>query len=182
MNKWTSHLTRSGFRLQVRAACPDDEGIVTEFFAHVTPEDLRFRFLADVSPVEPSHIRTLTRVDHQQIEDFLAFTEDRSMMVASAMLACDKAMERGEVAIVIRATHKHKGIGWELLAHVVRYAETLGLSTIESIESRDNHAAIELERAMGFTAKPVPDDPTLFLISLKLKRQTLPANLVSISE
>lgn len=182
MDDWNRHLTtRTGFRLHVRPADPRDDGTVADFFSHVTREDLRFRFLAGINVVAKSQIEMLTHVDHQRTEDFLAFTEDGSMMIATAMLACDAAMERGEVAIAIREDHKHKGISWELLAHVARYAEAKGIRVLESIESRENHAAIELEREMGFTATACPGDATLVLVSRTLERLPTPGNAVPAS-
>lgn len=160
--------TRTGFRFQVRPACPGDAVTVAEFFEHVTPEDMRFRFLSAMRTPGASQIDALTQVDHQRTEDFLAFSEDGRTMLATAMLACDADMQRGEVAIVLRGDHKGRGIGWELLSHVARWAETRGVTTLESIESRDNHAAIELERDMGFTARGCPDDPTLMVLSRTL--------------
>jgi hypothetical protein len=55
-----------------------------------------------------------------------------------------------------------------LLAYIAKYAEGLGLDTIESIENRENRAAIELERDMGFTVSTNPDDPTLVLVRRQL--------------
>jgi N-acetylglutamate synthase-like GNAT family acetyltransferase len=180
MDDCNRHLTtRTGFRLHVRPARPDDDGTVADFFTHVTREDLRFRFLTAVNVVGQSQISALTHVDHQRSENFLAFTEDGSMMIATAMLACDAAMDRGEVAIAIRDDHKHKGISWELLAHIARYAEAKGVRTLESIESRENHAAIELERDMGFMAEPYPGDPTLVLVRRTLERPEIPENAVT---
>jgi GNAT superfamily N-acetyltransferase len=179
MDDWDRHLTtRTGFRLHVRPARPQDDGTVADFFTHVTREDLRFRFLAGVNVAGQSQIEALTHVDHKRTEDFLAFTEDGSMMIATAMLACDAALERGEVAIAIRNDHKFKGISWELLAHVARYAEAKGVEVLESIESRDNHAAIGLERDMGFTAESYPGDPTLVLLRRKLERLSIPHKAV----
>ncbi|WQB99075.1 hypothetical protein U0R22_003245 [Mesorhizobium huakuii] len=40
--------THTGFRFEVRRARPEDEPTLAEFFTHVTPEDLRFRFLGAV--------------------------------------------------------------------------------------------------------------------------------------
>lgn len=182
MDDWNRYLTtRTGFRLHVRPARPEDDGTVAEFFTHVTRQDLRFRFLTGINVVGESQISALTHVDHERTENFLAFTQDGSMMIATAMLACDPALERGEVAITIREDHKHKGISWELLAHIARYAEAKGVGTLESIESRENHAAIELERDMGFTAAPYPGDPTLVLVSRKLERAINPEAAVPAS-
>nr|MBA3898146.1 GNAT family N-acetyltransferase [Sphingomonadaceae bacterium] len=127
--------TRTGFRFHVRPASPADDDTLADFFTHVTREDLRFRFLTAVKVVGANQIESLTHVDHSRAENFLAFTADGSMMIATAMLACDAALDRGEVAIAIRGDHKDKGIGWELLARVARYAEEIGVKTLESVES-----------------------------------------------
>jgi N-acetylglutamate synthase-like GNAT family acetyltransferase len=109
----------------------------------------------------------MTRSDDARIHNFLAFSID-GMLIAVATLACDQAGRHGEVAICIRADRKQLGVGWEFLAYIARYAEELGLETVESIESRENRAAIELERDMGFTVTTDPDDPTLVLVRREL--------------
>lgn len=169
MDDWSQYLTtRTGFRFHVRPARPADEGTLAEFFTHVTREDLRFRFLTGLDEVGHDLIANLVMVDHKRTENFLAFDEHGSMMIATAMLACDPALDRGEVAICIRKDFKHRGVSWELLAHIARFAEAKGVKTLESIESHENHAAIELEREMGFTVEPYPGDSTLVLVRRRL--------------
>ena len=129
-------VTRSGFRFHVRPACPDDDGTVAEFFTHVTREDLRFRFLTGLNAVGAAQVSALTHVDHRATENFLAFTEDGAMMIATAMLACDPGFERGEVAIAIRKDFKQHGIGWTLLAHIAAVADTKGVKVLEAIRPK----------------------------------------------
>jgi GNAT superfamily N-acetyltransferase len=159
--------TWTGFSFRVRAATPADEAALAEMFANVSPEDRRFRFLSAVDEVGHAFLERLTRVDHERTEDFLAFDGDR--LIASAMLAADPAGERAEVAISIRSDYKHRGVGWTLLDHVARFAAEKGMELLESIESRDNREAIELEKEMGFTATPYPGDATLVLVQRKLR-------------
>ncbi len=179
MNQPSQHLvTRTGFAFHVRPAQPADDGTVADFFTHVTREDLRFRFLTGLNEVGPAQIAALTHVDHRWSENFIAFTHDGSMMIATAMLACDPTFERGEVAIVIRKDFKQHGIGWALLAHIARFADAKGVRVLEAIESRDNHAAIEVERDMGFTVEADPGDSSLLRVSRDLGQGGLPAALV----
>lgn len=160
---WNCDLvTRSGLLLHVRPVRADDETLLTEFFAHVAPEDLRFRFLGTVREVSHERLAAMTRVDHHATENFLAFAD--GAVVATAMVARDSSMTKAEVAISVRADEKHKGVAWEMLRHVARYAQARGIKALESIESRENHEAIELEREQGFVAVPYPDDPTLILV------------------
>lgn len=165
-------VTRSGCLFSVRSVTPEDEPALAEFFGHVTPDDLRFRFLTSVKTVGAAQLEALTHVDHRRTENFIALVDDGKQIIASPMLACDKEMKRGEVAISVRSDFRHDGVGWEMLEHVAKHAEALGIETLESIESRENHAAIELERDMGFTARSYPGDATLMLLERKLGQVT----------
>lgn len=167
---WTRDLiTRTGFRFHVRPAKTSDEAELGAFFTHVTPEDLSFRFLTGLRHVGHERLVEMTSIDHRRTENFLAYQDDKPDILATAMLACDEAMETGEIAIAIRSDYKSRGISWEMLAHVARYAEAKGLTTIHSIESAANHAAIEMERQMGFVAAQYPGDSTMMLVTRQLK-------------
>lgn len=164
---WTHLTTRSGLHLHIRAVRNEDEALVADFFAHVTPAELRFRFLSSVRVLDHASLVAMTRLDHDRTENFLAF-DDQGVLVASGMLAADRELERAEVAISVRAESKHRGIAWTLLEHVTRYAEGRGIKVIESIEARENRAAIELEQEMGFVAHAVEGDPTIVRVSRHL--------------
>lgn len=171
MEDWTADLTtRTGVKIHVRPVRGDDRAKLTEFFTHVTKEDLSFRYLAGINEVGKERVAALVDVDHKQTENYLAFGESGEPLIATAMLACDPSLERGEVAITIRADYKHRGISWELLRFLAEVAATKGVKVIESIERRDNHAAIELERDMGFTAETDLDDPTIVIVRKELDK------------
>ncbi|WP_272790722.1 MULTISPECIES: hypothetical protein [unclassified Shinella] len=54
-----------------------------------------------------------------------------------------------------------------MLRHAARYAQSRGISTLESLERRENQEVIEREQ--GFVTVPYPDDPTLVLIRKDLR-------------
>lgn len=169
MEDWTAELkTRTGARFLVRPVRVGDEAELAEFFTHVTKEDLSFRYLAGMNEVSKERIAAMTDIDHVQTENYLAFGENGKPMIATAMLACDPALERAEVAISIRADYKHRGISWELLDFLAKIAAAKGVKVLESIERRDNYAAIELEQDMGFTTMADMDDPTIVIVRKEL--------------
>jgi hypothetical protein len=47
----------------------------------------------------------------------------------------------------------------KMLTHICRYAQRHNLKSIESLESRENHTAIELERDMEFQVCDDEEDP-----------------------
>lgn len=162
---WSRELTtRSGYVFRVRPADAGDEAGLSEFFTQVTRDDLRFRFLSGIKEVGRDQIERMTHVDHHGTENFLAFDGLHGTMIATGMLAADAKLETAEVAIAIHKDFKHRGIGWTLLEHVTRFARSRGIKTIESMESRDNHQAIELEREMGFSLLPCNGDASSVIV------------------
>jgi acetyltransferase len=156
---WSADLVaHSGYAFHVRPAGPEDEAALGEFFTHVDKEDLRFRFLSAVHKVSHDQLVRLVSVDHQQTENFLAIEPDTGRIIATAMIAADDTMTKAEVAIAIRADFKRGGISWTLLDHIAAFAQSKGISTLESVESRDNHEAIRIEHEMGWTASSAPGD------------------------
>lgn len=155
---------RSGLIFHVRRVTATDEQALKEFFSNVSPEDLSFRFLSGARDVSHQRLRAMIEIDHNHKENFLAVLPDTDIVIATAMLACDPTLDRGEVAISVRADFKGKGVAWELLRHIARYAEARGVQTLESLESRENHEAIELEREQGFSVELYPDDASLLLV------------------
>ena len=163
--RWSGDLTsRTGYRFHVRPISPTDAVDLGSFFTHVSPDDLRFRFLSAVRIVPHQELVALSTMDHRRTENFLAVDPDTGVIIASAMIAADAALVTAEVAIAIRADFKNRGVSWTLLEHVARYARDRGFKSLESTESRDNHRAIDLEREMKFKMLPCPGDETLCIV------------------
>ncbi|WP_404338102.1 GNAT family N-acetyltransferase [Sphingomonas sp. MMS12-HWE2-04] len=160
-------VTRDGVRLHVRRAREEDEPALAAFFARVTPDDLRFRFLSPVREVRRDWLVAMTSPD--DAKDSLIAFDDKGDVIATAMLAGDSAGARAEAAIAIRGDRKGQGVGWTLLDHLVGHARRRGYTSIESIEDRANSGAIKLEREMGFEAVPVEGDPMLVCVRKTLR-------------
>ena len=161
--------TRAGIELTVRAATLDDEPALAAFFDKVSAEDRRFRFLAAAEHVSHAQLLPMIQSDHFRSESFLAVDRQTHELVGSALLACDAALDTAEAAISVRADYKGKGVGWALLDLLALEAQKRGVRRIVAIESRDNHAAIELEREKGFVPEAFDGDPTLVVLARTLR-------------
>lgn len=162
--EWSKRLmTRSGCLFDVRPAHAGDEAQLADLFEHLTADDKAHR-------TQTGHhgAPRLAKADHHPGKSFLAFVDDEAELIAAATLDCDMERKRGGVDLVIRSDFKHDGVSWELLAHLVRYAEAIGVTSLESVEAPENHAAIALERDMGFTQQIHPDNPSLILMQKPL--------------
>lgn len=168
MTALTELVTRTGFTALVRPATDHDDAALAAFFEHVSKDDLRFRFLSAVQHVSPKQIEQMTHVDHKLTEDFLVYDKSGKFVIANAMLAADKKMETAEVAFTVHEDYKGKGLETALLEYVAQQAKARGIRKLQSIENRENHCTIELERKMGFTAKGIDGDPMLVLLEAAL--------------
>lgn len=156
--RWnTTLVTRGGVTMFVRGVLPTDGPILRHLFEHVSPDDLRFRFLAGLRHLDEGRIAQMIDVDHHSRMTFLAFEGD--LPVATAMLAAEPDRIRAEVAISVCTDMKGRGIGWSLLQHVLSYAREEGIDRVESMESRDNVLTLALERDAGFGIHPCEGDP-----------------------
>ena len=164
MHHVTELRTRGGLKILVRPASLGDDSTLNELYHHVSPEDLRFRFLSGAKEVSQSQIDLMTHVDHKSAETYIAFISGSDIPVATAMLASDTSGTRGEVAISVRQEDKGRGIGWSLLSFLADKARERGLEVIESIESRANHDALAVEKDFGFETSPMPDDPSVLVL------------------
>ncbi|MHA6720282.1 N-acetyltransferase family protein [Sphingomonas sp. RS6] len=158
--------TRSGLTIEVRSVRDSDRDQLSALFDRVSAEDRRFRFFTASPGLRPDQAEALVAVDHWRTESYLAFAPEGEL-VASGVLACDQAMETAEVAISIRSDRKGQGIGWSLLRFIADEARRRGVKALVSIESRENHQAIELEREMGFVARAVDGDPSVVMLEIR---------------
>ena len=156
--------SRTGLDLYVRPVRADDEPALIAFFGQVSPADRRFRFLSATD--HPSHQQLLPIVtaDHDHSESYITFDRATDQIVASGLFASDPAGETAELAVSIRADYRGQGVGWALLDVIAEAARKRGVRKVISIESRDNHAAIELEREKGFEPEYFDADPGLVLL------------------
>jgi acetyltransferase len=168
LSEWSAQLvTRAGLSLNVRPASTEDKAQVRDFLNSVSEADLRFRFLASVRPSE-ALADALTRVDHEDVENLLAFDARDGRLAGTAMIAAESSPDTAEVAIVIRSDLKNKGVGWSLLSHACDYAKARGYSRVECIEWSENRTALALEQEQGFTSRAYPGDGILTLLSKEL--------------
>lgn len=156
--------TRAGIELVIRRAEPADEPALVAFFDAVSDEDRRFRFLAASAHVSHEQLEPLIHADHFRSESFVAIDRATGEIVASALLACDGPLDTAEIAVSVHRRYRGKGIGWAALDILAAEAQARGVRRVIAIESRENHAAIELEREKGFMPEPIESDPNVVIL------------------
>ena len=162
--QWPADLTtRSGVKLHVRPGQPSDVDLLAELFRHVSPEDLRFRFMGTVKQVRRDQLAMLLDAK-QGMTTFIALAEG-DLPVACCTLADEPDGRSADATLSVRSDWKGRGISWTLLEHVLACAAARGLTRVNSLESGDDREAINLQREMGFVARLHSADPLEFTLS-----------------
>lgn len=161
-------ITRDGAQLRLRPAADMDGKILADFFAKLSPEDVRYRFLDARKWPNEDQITAMLEVDHRRIEHLLAFDTGTGELIASLMMVADAQMETAELAIAVSSAWKGRGIGWTLLRHARELAFMRGVKTLRCIEDRSHCEAIEVEHALGFHQRDIEGEPTLVLLEAEV--------------
>jgi len=160
-------MTRAGVPLTIRVAEPDDVSSLAEIYAHLTAQDMRFRFQGSIDRLSDADLRDL--VDREAgMTSYLAFSKDEP--VACATLIHDPGRNTAEVILAVRPEWKGHGVSWTLLENVIERATAAGLKRMTSHELGEDKVAINLQREMGFVARLASADPVALSMDKVLGR------------
>jgi acetyltransferase len=98
----------------------------------------------------------LTQLDYARAMAFAAIDQSSGELLGVVRLHSDANYETGEYAILLRTDMKGRGLGWQLMEYIIRYARAEGLKRVEGQVLRDNTVMLKMCRELGFT---IADDP-----------------------
>jgi len=168
-SQWQRHLLiRDEWRIFVRPLRPEDEPLIHDFLHHVTAEDLRLRFFAQIKDFSHEFIARLTQLDYARAMAFVAFDEATNELVGVVRLHSDSIYETGEYAILLRSDLKGRGLGWALMQLIIEYAKSEGLKVIAGDVLQENTVMLQMCRNLGFEVKADPHEHALCNVRLRL--------------
>jgi acetyltransferase len=168
-NRWEVTVeTQSGMRILIRPVRPIDEMIYHDFLRKLSFEDIRFRFLSPRKEFSHGVVARFTQIDYARAMAFVALTEDQQELLGVARLAADPDYTRAEYAVIVRSDLKGRGIGWALMHHLIRYAESEGLHDLHGDVLAANERMLKMCRELRFDITANSEDLSWRKVSLKL--------------
>ena len=154
--------------MHIRPIRPADEPLLAEFQTRLSPEDIRFRFLAPRKEFSHKTNARFTQIDYARAMAFVAMTRDQTEMLGVARLAADPDYVSAEYAVIVRSDLKGHGLGWILMHHLIRYAESEGLRDLHGDVLAANERMLQMCRELGFDISVDPEDMSLRKVKLTL--------------
>jgi acetyltransferase len=172
-NQWEAAVeTSQGLPVFIRPIRPADEPILAAFQTKLSPEDIRFRFLAPRKEFSHKTNARFTQIDYARAMTFIALSVDQTEIWGVTRLAADPDYLSAEYAVIVRSDLKGQGLGWALMHHLIRYAESEGLRDLHGDVLAANERTLKMCRELGFEIEADPEDLGLRNVRLKLPLET----------
>jgi len=152
---------KNGRNVLIRPIRPEDEPAHYEFFTHLTPEDLRYRFFGVVRELSHMEMARLTQIDYEREMAFIATAPNaegvpETLGVVRASAKPDNSS--AEFAIIVRSDQKGQGLGRMLMEKIIGYCRDRGTGAITGQALLDNKGMQGLAEKVGFEVWRNTDD------------------------
>jgi acetyltransferase len=155
----TTERLRDGAAVTLRPIQPEDEPLLHDLAAHMTPEDLRRRFFAPMRGLSHALAARLTQIDYDR--EMALVAQHAGAVLGVARYSADPDRLSAEYAIAVRSDWKGRGVGYLLMTRLIDVARRQGVGELVGEVLYDNRQMLAMCRELGFNLAADPDDASL---------------------
>jgi acetyltransferase len=159
--------TPDGRRLHLRAIEPGDIDALRRGFARLTPEQVRLRTFHRIVELSPEIAARLTRIDPGTASAYVAVDDDGEIR-GDARLSFDPMAGTAEFGVVVDPGYTNQGVGARLMQLLIEDASRRGALELRGDVLIENHAMLDLAKAMGAERRPTADEPGIVRVIFHL--------------
>jgi acetyltransferase len=159
-------IARDGTPIRLRPIRPDDEDLLYDLAAHMSPEDMRARFFSPIRMLPRAMVERLIHLDFSR-EMALAALHDGTVL-GIARYSAEPGSAVAEYAVAVRSDWTGHGIGYLLLTRLIGIARGAGIAELIGEVLAENHRMMEMCRDLGFTIRRDPNDAALVEVRKRL--------------
>ncbi|MBV9018215.1 MAG: GNAT family N-acetyltransferase [Alphaproteobacteria bacterium] len=160
----TTERLRDGTEIQLRPLKPEDEPLLEDLAAHMTPEDLRLRFFAAMHGLGHTLAWRLSHIDYDRAMALAALKDGAALGVTRFFAEAaphSEAGSRAEFAVAVRSDWKGRGLGYLLMTRLIAVAREWRIGELSGQVLAENHRMLQMCRELGFSTKADPSDARL---------------------
>ncbi len=144
---------RDGGRVTIRAIRPEDKPALVDLFGRLSADTIYYRFLGTKKRLTANELVYLTELDFHRQAALVAVLEDnggpRIVGVGRYVSPPSWPEDRAEVALTVEDAEQGRGIGTQLLRHLMRVALAEGITVFDCFLFSENARMIELLERTG---------------------------------
>ncbi len=153
---------RDGAEVELRPVQPEDEPLLHDLAAHMSPGDLRLRFFTPVRGISHAVAARLTQIDYDREMALIALYGGTALGIAHFFADPDRLS--AEYAIAMRSDWQGRGVGYLLMNRLIAVARQCGIGELVGEVMRENRLMLTMCRELGFTVSADPADPSVELV------------------
>lgn len=153
-----------GRKIRLRSIRPDDEQGLHDFFARLSPEDVRMRFLQPLKRLPEPLAQRLSHLDPEHEMALVAFDTPGTEILGVGRLSDDPAKGGAEFALTVRSDRQGLGLGHILMARILDHAWERGIGEVFGDVLAENAKMLDLCRSLGCEVRQHPEDSTLLRV------------------
>jgi ribosomal protein S18 acetylase RimI-like enzyme len=145
----TERTTRTGIKIALRPVRSKDKELLRFFAESLSEQDLYFRFFRHIEPSEQLLTRLVDIDPTKQIAVLaLVGIGETEKIVGVGRCFIDRERTTAELVLTVANEYQNKGIGRELLLHLISLARAQGLKGLTAQVLVDNAAILRLLRSL----------------------------------
>jgi acetyltransferase len=162
----TTERLRDGTVVELRPAQPEDEPLLHDLAAHMSPEDMRLRFFTPVSGISHAVAARLTQIDYDREMALIAQSSGAALGIAHFFADPDRLS--AEYAVAVRSDWQGRGVGYVLMNRLIAIARQFGIGELVGEVLRDNRLMLAMCRELGFAVSTDPAEPGVMRVKKAL--------------
>jgi acetyltransferase len=149
---------RDDTEIEMRPIRPEDEILLHDLAAHMTPEDLRLRFFTPVRGISHTLAARLTQIDYDREMALVALHAGTVLGIARYFADPDRLA--AEYAVAVRSDWHSRGVGYALMNRLILIARQRGIGELVGEVLRENRPMLAMCRELGFAVSADPAEPS----------------------
>jgi acetyltransferase len=159
---------RDGTPIRLRPVRPEDEPLLHDLTAHMTPEDLRLRFFSPLRGLSHRLAARLSQIDYDREMALVALIADADTALGVVRYAADPDLRQAEYAVALRSDWKGRGLGYLLMTQLIELARRRGIGELVGEVLHENAPMLRMCRELGFVISPGASDPAVVRVTKML--------------
>jgi acetyltransferase len=159
-----------GTNITVRPIRPEDAQIEQSFVRKLSPQAKYFRFMQTLNELTPEMLVRFTQLDYNRELALIAVQEKAGSEIelGVARYVMNPDGKSCEFALVVADEWQHRGIGSQLMTHLMEAAQERGFNSMDGEILADNQKMIDLVKSLGFRIHSSEEDPGVKVATISL--------------
>lgn len=163
---------KDGSLVTLRPICPEDAPLLQEAFRRLSSTTVYLRFFKAANELSDQEARELATVDYQNHMALVGSIQEdgQERLVASARynILPEGEPGRAEAAIVVRDDYQQRGLGRQMMDHLIRYARDRGVRAFVATVHLSNAVVMKFIQRSGLTFSRKILEPGVWEIIIQL--------------